>query len=133
MKKIKIIDLLNMIANGEEVPERIKFGEMVWYFEENNYINKNLNPNFIDSNKRYFLGTYNFNVLNDEVEIVEDKSTNKIEKLDTRIEQNIKGNYKWVVYNGGNKYTLSTPQKIIANKLNEIIDVLNELKNKEND
>lgn len=123
MKKIKVIDLLNMIANGEEVPERIKCNhyEFKWNRDLKRYYH-------ISSSATLGGGLSLDGILNDEVEIIEDKPTNEIEKLDTRIEQNIKGNYKWVVYNRDSKYTLSTPQKIIANKLNEIIDVLNELK-----
>ena len=70
--KIKIIDILNKIANGEEVPNKIKIGDIIWTYEDNDYINKELATGYIDSNKRYLLGYYNFNVLNDEVEILDD-------------------------------------------------------------
>ena len=34
MKKIKIIDLLNKVANGEEVPQEIKYKNVNRYFDE---------------------------------------------------------------------------------------------------
>src|SRR5574344_1435355 len=55
--------------------------------------------------------------------IVEGKSS-KIEKLDIRLEKNTKENYKWVICGQNHKYVISTPQKIIADKLNELIDII---------
>ena len=43
MKKvIKVIDLLNMIANGEEVPERIRVGKTIFKYDKSrkDYIHK---------------------------------------------------------------------------------------------
>lgn len=70
---MKIIDVLNKIANGEEVPERIKYGSVIWTYEQGNYINKSLSPNYLDSASRYLLGEYRLNesVLNSEVEIID--------------------------------------------------------------
>lgn len=70
---MKIIDLLNKIANGEEVPKKIKYREIIWTFEENTYLRTDLSPNFNDSFRKYLLGFYNFNILNDEVEILEEE------------------------------------------------------------
>lgn len=64
MNKIKVIDLLNMISKGEEVPKKIKFG-----YQEYEYN---------DLAKTYYCGmntlldNYKFIILNDEVEIIED-------------------------------------------------------------
>lgn len=30
MNKIQLIDLLDKIANGEEIPQQIKFHNMIW-------------------------------------------------------------------------------------------------------
>lgn len=111
--KIKVIDLLNMITRGEEVPKKIKYGEKIWFYEGYNYIDKDLNPDFIDSNKRYLLGTYNFLILNNEVEIIEAKPK-EIEKL----------NKDGTFIDGGINH-----QSIInmQNKLNELIDKVNEM------
>ena len=65
MKTIKVIDLLNKIANGEEVPKRIDYGGLIEGYE---YLLNNI--------KRFSL--------NDEVEIIEDtlKEDKKIEYID---------------------------------------------------
>lgn len=53
---MKVIELLNKIANGEEVPNRIKYEKHIYEYEE---------------------GTY---ILNNELEIIEEPK--KIEKID---------------------------------------------------
>ena len=67
--------------------------------------------------------TFRFSMLYDDnylFEIVEDK---KIEKLKIKDDKLIE---KWE--NGSDyNYTLSAPQNVIANKINELIDVVNEL------
>ena len=54
------------------------------------------------------------------VEIIEE---DKIEKLNIIQEKNCKGNWKWKC----NGYNISTPQKIIGDKVNALIDKLNSL------
>ena len=65
-----------------------------------------------------------YNMLFEDVEIIEEDK--KIEKLDIKQEKNIKNNWKWKC----NGYNISTPQKIMADKLNELIDEINNLKEK---
>lgn len=160
--KIKIIDLFNKIANGEEVPKEVRFADFIFEYDEDDQM-------YYD-NKYENICDYAF--LNDEVEIIEEKSTqeeikectnkflevwkpiNKLfgklfdellrikndlelnledeieeekkipEKLDIRQEKNIKNNWKWKVYGKEHSYNISTPQKIIADKINSIIDYL---------
>ena len=76
---MKIIDLLNKIANGEEVPKEIRYEENIWKLNtlENTYDNGKccLFEDYID--KKYVIT----DVLNDEIEIIEEEK--KIpEKLD---------------------------------------------------
>ena len=66
-----------------------------------------------------------YNMLFEDVEIIEEDK--KIEKLDIKQEKNIKNNWKWKC----NGYNISTPQKIMADKLNELIDEINNLKEKQ--
>ena len=47
MKKIKIIDLLNKVANGEEVPKRIKYENETRIYNENDRLGTEQIPNFI--------------------------------------------------------------------------------------
>jgi len=70
---MKVIDLLNKIANGEEVPKKIKYEGKIWKLVNKTYF----------SNRTELLGDYIANAillsLNDEIEIIEEDK--KIEKL----------------------------------------------------
>ena len=119
--KIKVIDLLNKIANGEEVPEKIKIKNVIYEYRGYMYCTEKANYQDIED---YLFGKWNFNILNDYAEIIEEPK--KIEKLDIKQEKNIKNNWKWKC----NGYNISTPQKIMADKINELIDEINNLKEK---
>ena len=77
-KKITIIELLNKIANGEELPKSIKYYGFIWQLHNGNYV----------ENGQRMLEDYLANgiveSLNDYVEILED-NTEEIEELDTDI------------------------------------------------
>ena len=105
---MKVIDLLNKIANGEEIPQLIKWNGYVYdklgceYYMLNDR-DITLFGDILDTNGKY---------LNDEVEIIED---NKIpEKLDERIllQRRIED--------------VGIPLKEMLDKINEIIDYLEE-------
>ena len=68
---MKIIELLNKIANGEEVPKKIKYKNIEYEYEDIGYYNK--------QRGYLFDGYYVDGILNDEVEILDKE--NKIEKL----------------------------------------------------
>ncbi len=135
---MKVIDLLNKIANGEEVPKKIKICNKIYNYET---FNIGKGDNYFTAEWEevkgyrisydgtyYYLEIRDYN-LNDEVEIIEEPQEHKIpEKLDIREEKNIKNNWKWKVYGEEYGYNISTPQKIIACKVNEIIDYLEENK-----
>lgn len=77
---MKIIDLLNKIANGEEVPKHIKIGKNEWYFYKSN-------NTYGDKKSAWIAWDWYVeeNRLNDEVEILEEEK--KIpEKLDVLVE-----------------------------------------------
>ncbi len=87
MNKIRIIDLLNKIANGEEMPNEIKYDNLVYkYNEQYDYKNKlQINYYSVDNGTDFFNNVFCYS-LNDEVEIIEEDN-NKIEKItgiDTR-------------------------------------------------
>lgn len=97
---MKIIDLLNKIANGEEIPKT---------FEYNNYIfNLGDDNRYRDQEDDYLSDSirYDFENLNEEIEIIEEDK--KIEKLEE-------------------KYYHNEPAIIddMAHKINEIIGYLN--------
>lgn len=104
MNKIKVIDLLNMISKGEEVPKKIRFENYfyIWRNVEKNYYCKQINHSL-----ESIIGDYLFNNLNLELEIIEEDK--KIEKIHE--------NY----YGHGNEYLY----KMLEDKINEIIDIIN--------
>lgn len=118
---MKIIDLLNKIANGEEIPETIyRFGEPYYFNEERRtYCDKH------DTELGHIVAIDM--ILNEEVEIIEDK---KIEKLDF-YEVNGGGDEfdKFYLKNNGQDIFLCTDNDdfeiIVLKKINEIIEELN--------
>ena len=112
---MKVIDLLNKIANGEEVPKRIKYINSIWEYDEKtkDYFHDDLwliySMNSIGLTKR-------------EVEIIEDtpKEDKKIEKLRAYEEPFLK--------NG----KVDTRFLLIIDQLNEIIDKINGEENEKN-
>ena len=66
---MKIIDLLNKIANGEEVPNRIKLDNYEFQYNKTyeQYHNK------YETNLLEHISDYNYSGLNDEVEILDEE------------------------------------------------------------
>lgn len=89
MNKIKIIDLLNKVANGEEVPQEIKYKNVNRYFDEDNQDYRNdekgtelyLFHTVLTSGSGELLKER----LNDEVEIIENTPKDKIDHLERAI------------------------------------------------
>ena len=73
---MKAIDLLNKIANGEEVPKKIKYNKHIYKYEEGTYdwsyyIQNNGTIKFLLTD--VFNSAYNIlDILNIELEIIED-------------------------------------------------------------
>ena len=93
---MKVIDLLNKIANGEDAPKKIIYKKETYYLENRHYVD--------DSYTDLFENNIYAEILNDEVEIIEDK---KIEYLDLR--------------------NATINEQTIEHKINEIIDKINEV------
>ncbi len=103
-KKIKIIDLFNKIANGEEIPEKIKKEEL----EGNSF------EDLID-NLKYFNKDFS-KTLNDYVEILEDNTEDNTEEIEElKPFDEIRDMSVW------DNMVLSSNQRAIAIKINEII------------
>ncbi len=81
-KKIKTIELLNKIANGEEVPEKIKIrgNTLKWIDVEGEKGYKVIDKNSIFYWLQDIISLDSIEDLNDEVEILED-NTEEIEEL----------------------------------------------------
>ena len=101
---MKIIDLLNLIAKGEEVPKKIKFKGEEYMFYGINYTTP--------SEHKALHRRIELNNLNDEVIVIEEeKEIEKIKELPIKLFHN--------------------KQKILTNKLNELIDIINDMRDKE--
>ena len=103
---MKVIDLLNKIANGEEVPKKVKAGYYYYEYEEKGeYINVDDIEDLLFDFDSYFPLEVS---LNQEVEVIEeDKKIDRIEN-----------HFYYEEQVGKNE--------ILKNKINEIIDKLNE-------
>lgn len=114
---MKIIDLLNKIANGETLPKKICYDDIIYILIDNGiyswYKNEEGNEGFLDnvSNVKDFL--------NDEVEII--KEPKNIEKITVRERTLGFPNGEWTARN---------MDKAFAIKINELIDEINNLKEK---
>ena len=135
---MKVIDLLNKIANGEEVPKKIKVGNIIWSFDK--------------KEKTYFMNNTNIQLfyaekitkrLNDEIEVIEEgKPFNKrVEEIYNRHidyiygeeDEKISKDIKWYLIDEQEKEKTKIAQinvnfKIIREKMREIIDYINKEK-----
>lgn len=122
-KEIKIIDLLNMIAEGKEVPSIIKYEKVSWFYDDgrDDYYRE-----VLGQGKEYLFQTmfdikvvYMF--INNTVEIIEEDN-NKIEKLKYHnsipIKEDIKDHEMYI-------REILQNENILLDKINEIIDRLN--------
>lgn len=125
MNKITIIQLLNKIANGEDVPEKIIYQGITYYNvgnEKQAYYENDEGDEIL-----FLCAVYNESHLNDEVEIIEDAEEEKdIEKIPKeKIDE-----YLWE-YRGDEVYGLKLfVANILNDKLNEVIDTVNKLNKK---
>lgn len=109
MKKIKIIDLLNKIANGEEVPKLETIEDFTYYFYTEI---KDI------TSKIGFVRT-----LNSYVEIAKDTEEN---------EEIIQLNTDWYKEVDMNDITnIQIALECLTDRLNEVIDIVNKLNKKE--
>ena len=127
--KITIYELLGLIKDGK-APKKIKFRNEIYEYKNN------IEDGFIDyagiekeTNERFYLSSYIGNnyisdIFTDEVEIIEEPK--KIEKL--KIEQDTQNSNYYIKNEYGTKCGLTKHSKMIAEKVNELIDEINNLK-----
>ena len=122
---MKVIDLLNKIANGEEVPKKIKIGAYTFKFYSNQYSIKDI-YNCIERYDTY-LSSFN---LNREVEIIEEDK--EIEEIKQMYED--RDMYDFTFWESEFQTCTDLEKKIIDNigllrrKQEELIKAVNELK-----
>lgn len=73
---MKVIDLLNKIANGKEVPKKIKWGDFVLEWDERGYHDYK----FLGSGNHLLFQGFATSALSDEIEIIEEDK--KIETIE---------------------------------------------------
>ena len=106
---MKVIDLLNKIANGEDAPKKIIYKKETYYLENRHYVD--------DSYTDLFENNIYAEILNDEVEIIEDKKIKKLKK-----EKRISG-----MLDNEIQYIEGYKLEDVGDKINEIIDKINEV------
>ena len=108
---MKVIDLLNKIANGEEVPEKFKFAGQI-FKKQGSYI--------LDEDRDSIFASIfsDFSNINDEVAIIEeDKKIKKVSECFTSTD------------NKEIQFLIDNINQL-GNKINEIIDKINEMEDK---
>ena len=107
---MKVIDLLNKIANGEEIPH-FKIFEIEYFLNDRGNLREKEEDRPSEDTRWYIDSKW----LNTEVEIIEEDK--KIRKLPNEVQE--PKNFEEVVYIAED----------LARKINEIIDILNEMGN----
>ena len=118
---MKIIDLLNKIANGEEVPKRIKISDNYYHFDidDSDYYNDADNKDTLMENI-YLHNAYVW--LNKEAEILDDKEDKDIPLIPNDELYEIQGN---------NNQQLNYNFKVLKEKINQVAEELNRRNNEE--
>lgn len=109
---MKVIELLNKIAKGEEVPKKFTYGGYLWEYDIKNkmwfyYFGEGKNHRF---DRLFYLNM----LLNDEVEVIEEKRIDSIE------------HYELEELDGWRDVAL-----FYQYKFNELIDAINDMRDKE--
>jgi len=111
---MKVIDLLNKIANDEEVPKKIKFDNRFYLFnkaKDNYYENENCSINW---------DYVSLHCLNEEVEILDDEEDKDIPL--------IPDDELYITANSRQDYNF----KVLKEKINQVVEEFNEYR-KENE
>jgi hypothetical protein len=132
MNKIRVIDLLNKIANGEDVPEKIKINNIIYEYRGDDYLFKDTN----NDNHEYWLFSNGYtdkfewldSFLKTEVEIIEEDK--KLKKIKIEYSPDIE---EKIFYEDGDKPNHcilgDTGTGLLINKINELIDKVNNMEN----
>lgn len=122
MSKMTVIQLLNKIANEEEVPRKIKWGEFELEWEELGYHDYK----FLGTGNHLLFQGFTTSVLNDEVEVIGEKEKDrKIEKICTFPGLD---DYDYAYEDGNRPNNVKINNKmeeLLIDKINEIIDYIN--------
>lgn len=128
--KIKIIDLLCLISNGEELPKKIKYGATEYEFSGYDTASKNYKCEYEGGFYSDLFSDIDGSCLNDEAEILDDEEDKDIPL--------IPDDELWIINKGkgisevnGTKYgadkdtALNYNFKVLKEKINQIVEELN--------
>lgn len=119
---MKIIELLNKIANNEEVPEKIKYMGYIWSYE------KKSKDYFNGSEKLFYFYTNNIILcLNDEVEILKDEEEIDIQSIEEVNHYNIVSAIK-----GKTEENIDNELKLNSLAINKLTKAVKQLEKKVN-
>jgi hypothetical protein len=116
---MKIIDLYNKIANGEEIPEKFKYEDVLYTREPMSFFDYT----YVDENDKLFEDAFTLESLNDEIEIIEDTP-----KEDKKIEDKARFQYSQIPSWFDRKELIKAVNENFERHqkaLNEIIDKIN--------
>lgn len=115
MNKIKVIDLLNMISKGEEVPKKIKYKGHMYHYQYKDTKEANIINYYHSDETHHHLidGGWHDIRLNDEVEIIEEKKLPEKIDLTGYWDKNSLRTEEWCF-----------SEELIGVKINEILDYL---------
>lgn len=133
MRKIKIIDLLCLISNGEEVPKHIRFDNEHWYWGYDSYVPVGFlafSPDVQTSESLFQRYRIDY-CLNDEVEILDDEEDKDIPLIPDDELWSING--KKGIIEDANTYSeisrdtaINYNFKVLKEKINQIARKINE-------
>lgn len=123
-KEITIIEIINKIANREEVPQKIKYIDKIYIYTEEN-------QDYLDIEDEFYLLGYTFSNLrkrdfiNDKVEILEEYEDKYIEEL-----ENYPDISNWKYSYGIDRALLEQSEfnEKVFNRLNELAKEVNKLR-----
>ena len=129
-KTIKVIDLLNKIANGEEVPEKMLYKEKIFEFDklEKCYITSNFDNTVMNDLGIYLDDGLKMNSLNDTVEIIEEQ-----EKIDIQSIEELDENFTYIENHSsglGIEKVLNKAEIELVNKINKLVQAVKQLDKK---
>lgn len=113
-KEIKLIDLINIIAKSQDIPQRIRVDKDIYNWDIEEFYKREDGKDLF--NLANFYNTIGFLEL--EVEILDD-NTEEIEELPTKL---VYGS----AINGNPEYHVT--QKEIVDKINELVKAVNEIR-----
>ena len=117
-KTIRVIDLLNKIANGEELPKRIKTNNIIYHYCPSC-------DTYEDEKEKDIVIPIDKYCLNDTVEIIEEQEEIDIQKLD----ENIK--YYNIIGHSENEKMLFNMIQDTANRINKLVQAVKQLYKKD--